>query len=107
MENKNTQDFETALAAFIANSQEKVNVYFKTNYPRLAVPTLIVMPGVKNVRIVRNEEVSRSAWAFIDKSTGDILKAASWKVPAKHSRGNIYQPESWVTVTSHGPAYLK
>ena len=60
MENKNTQDFETALAAFIANSQEKVNVDFKTNYPRLAVPTLIVMPGVKNVRIVRNEEVSRS-----------------------------------------------
>ena len=31
----------------------------------------------------------RSAYGFVDKTTGDLYKAASWKAPAKHIRGNI------------------
>lgn len=31
--------------------------------------------------------------AFIDKNTGDILKPASWRAPAKHARGNIFSDQ--------------
>lgn len=49
---------------------------------------------------------SRSAWAFIDKTNGDILKPASWSAPAKHARANIYNKDTWGNVTSYGPKYL-
>ena len=100
-------NFDSALAAFVANCQNKINVYFKDNYSNVTPGTLVTMPGKKYVRVVNQDTVSRSAWAFIEISTGDILKPASWKVPAKHSRGNIYKPESWVAVSAFGPAYLR
>lgn len=35
---------------------------------------------------------------------GDLLKPASWKSPAKHSRGNIFEgTDKW---SYHGPTYL-
>jgi hypothetical protein len=35
---------------------------------------------------------------------GDLLKPASWKAPAKHSRGNIFDgTDKW---TFYGPDYL-
>ena len=37
---------------------------------------------------------SRSVHAFIDKKTGDVYKAASWKAPAKHVRYNVLVIES-------------
>jgi hypothetical protein len=103
---ENNSAFNEILTAFIANSQDKVNEDFK-KYPNCTVPTLVTMQGKKFVRIVRQEVVSRSAWAFVDISNGDILKAASWATPAKHARANIYKPETWVNVSSYGPAYLR
>ena len=37
---------------------------------------------------------SRSVHAFIDKKTGDVYKAASWKAPAKHVRFNLLDDNS-------------
>jgi hypothetical protein len=35
---------------------------------------------------------------------GDLLKPASWKAPAKHSRGNIFDgTDKW---EYYGPSYL-
>lgn len=43
---------------------------------------------------IQNEDwntkpMNASIVCFIDKETGDILKPASWKVPAKGIRGNV------------------
>ena len=35
------------------------------------------------------ENGARSAHAFVDKKSGDVYKAASWKAPAKHVRFNL------------------
>ena len=40
-------------------------------------------------RIVKTCKSSRSVHSFVDLRTGDILKAASWKAPAKGVRGNV------------------
>ena len=45
--------------------------------------------GKKYIRVVRNYRSSRSVLAFIEITTGDIYKAASWKAPAKNVRGNV------------------
>ena len=36
-----------------------------------------------------NRPASRSVHAFVDKKTGDVYKAASFKAPAKHVRFNL------------------
>jgi len=100
-------NFETALVAFIADSQAKINAHYAKNLPNLTPPTLIFTAGSKNVKILRQEKIGRSVWAFVEIATGNILKPATFNAPAKHARGNIFQPESWVTVTAYGPAYLR
>lgn len=103
------QDFETSLAAFLTDCQNKINQHFKDKYPNLTAPYLTILPGRKFIKIINNDAPgsSRSVWAFINKENGDILKPASWVAPAKHARGNIYNPETWTTVTVYGPMYLR
>lgn len=68
-------------------------------------------PGKKYIRIVRHdvfEGVTReggSAFCFVDAATGAILKAASWKAPAKHARGNIANGAA--DLSAYGAIYLR
>ena len=41
-----------------------------------------------------NRPPSRSVHAFVDKKTGDVYKAASFKAPAKHVRYNLLEINS-------------
>ena len=108
------EDFETALERFMTTAQNVVDDHmnrFPGQFKRLSL-----MRGKRYIRIVAEsgmEHVSyksgevttqRSAWGFIDMTNGDILKAASWKAPAKHARGNIYNAE--YDLTPYGPPYL-
>ena len=49
---------------------------------------------------------SSRVWAFVDKTNGDILKPESWKKPAKHARGNIYEEDRMLFMSHSGPAYM-
>ena len=53
--------------------------------------------GSKYVKIVTiSAGGSRSVHSFVEKSTGDILKAASWAAPARNfTRGNVYITSSY------------
>ena len=44
---------------------------------------------VKVVKITYGGEGQKSVVCFIEKATGNILKAASWNAPAKGVRGNV------------------
>ena len=51
--------------------------------------------GRKYHKIVMETEAgSRSSHAFVDKKTGDVYKAATFKAPAKHVRYNLLSIES-------------
>jgi hypothetical protein len=50
---------------------------------------------------------TRSAYCFVDKATGDIYKAASWKQRAKGVRGNIFANNPVAGVTAHGAVYWR
>ena len=50
----------------------------------------IIETGRKYHKIIMvTESGSRSVHAFVDKKTGDLYKAASFKAPAKHVRFNL------------------
>lgn len=51
---------------------------------------------------------SRSVHSFVDRISGDILKASSWTAPAKHARGNIFDADSGRSALSaYGVKYLR
>ena len=115
----NTQNFDTALAKFVALIQKKTDEHIAKPWYKSVMPDLITTEaGSKYVRIVKNRRSleddgsirmldSRSVWGFVEKETGDVFKAAGWKVPAKHARGNIFCADPWAGMTVYGPEYLR
>ena len=73
---------------------------------------LYLKPGRKFIKVVEGTRV----WGFIAKVDGvhkglpmlkgDILKAATWSAPAKHSRGSIFDSEMHKSFSWTGPNYL-
>ena len=57
--------------------------------------------GNKYVKVVSVSWGSRSVHSFVEKKTGDIWRAASWKAPAKNFvRGNVFDRNSYLNRTS-------
>lgn len=50
--------------------------------------------GRKYYKLIYQTGISRSVHCFIDKTTGDVLKSASWKSPAKGVRYNLLDDTS-------------
>ena len=73
---------------------------------------LSLKPGRKFVKVVEGTRV----WGFVSLvdgqhcgapiKVGDILKAASWRAPAKYSRGSIFDVNMHKSFSWTGPNYL-
>ena len=79
-------DLTAALDRFFEGCKRISDEYMNANFPSLTKPAFKIQELQKRYRVVRDS----AAFCFIDKATGDVLKAASWAAPAKHARGNIY-----------------
>ena len=63
---------------------------FKTSHPNSDPYKFSIESGRKYHKIVmETESQSRSVHAFVDKKTGEVYKAASFKAPAKIVRFNL------------------
>jgi hypothetical protein len=62
--------------------------------------------GKKYQKIIMNSWGQDSVYCFIDKE-GNIYKAADWRTPAKHIRGNIHNPDPLEGCEIYSPKYLK
>lgn len=82
-------NFEQALNEWLGRAQGIVDMGRIDKTCRLSIDT----KGKKYIRIIDKVagQTYGSAFCFIDKATGDVLKASSWNTPAKHTRGNIYK----------------
>jgi hypothetical protein len=91
-------DFDTALAAWLDRAG------------KIAANPLSIDPrGKKYVRIVDHMSNGQdTVFCFIDKATGNVLFAAGWKAPTKHSpvRGNIWTVGE-EGVDKYGAHYIK
>ena len=69
-----------------------------TEVPRFAIE---FEEGNKYVKVVSISWGSRSVHSFVEKETGNIWKAASWKAPARnHVRGNVFDQSSYLNRTT-------
>ena len=87
------------------------------NYTKDKTLDLNLMVGRKFIKVVKGSSPGqRSVWGFVAKVDGvhkgvpmlkgDILKAAGWSQPAKHSRGSIFDSEMHKSFSWTGPNYL-
>ena len=98
----------------VSNFIDKLNKERKEYYDKCSMPNqykeVTVEVGNKFIRIWHGS----SCWGFISRvdgvlkgepiKKGDLLKAATWKAPAKHARGNIIDGTAKYGV--YGPEYL-
>lgn len=103
MTNTTTRELteSSAFVSFLATAQAGIDAHY-VGHP-FPAPRLVAEPGRRYVRIVSQDTVSRSAWAFIDLN-GAILKPDGWKRPAKGVRGNIHATNPVAFVGPTGPA---
>lgn len=104
------QNIKSQIESWVANeAQAVINAHYTTNLSNLAVPALTVKFGQKYAQVWNGTTI----WAFValtdeaakTQVVGDLLKPASWRAPAKHSRGNILQGTA--SFGPYGPAYIK
>lgn len=116
------QEFLNNLIKFVRHLNQRVvldereRVYIMIGKKSIKVPDDdVLVPRVqdfkglkKYIKLVQGEPGnSLRVYGFIDEF-GNFLKAASWNAPAKHSRGNLFDRESWRTaLTPYGFAYLR
>jgi hypothetical protein len=94
---------------------EKVNeqrkTYWEARFSHKPYQPLRVDKGNKYIRLWDGS----TCWGFVSMTEGDLkgspikkgdlLKPATWKAPAKNSRGNIFEgTDKW---EYYGPSYLK
>jgi len=106
--------FEDSLAGFLAAAQVKVDAGFN-DFPGQSGSIAVDNTNApRYLRIVKTTYVNqnsngRSAYCFIDKTTGNVYKAAGWSSPeTKNPRSNIYADDFGVSgVTEYGTVYLR
>lgn len=109
-------EFQTKFDSWFAACQKKRKAYYDREYPALTEITRYDLEAEDRARYIRivareysrstGERITSSAWAFIDKSNGDVLKADSATRPAKGARGNIFDEHNGMhRIGVYGPAY--
>lgn len=78
--------------------------YMERSFSALSKEEFSFKEGASYIKISKGGSVH----CFVDKKTGDVLKAASWKAPAKGARGNIFDGQNGLgRMTPYGTEYNK
>jgi len=105
MSNTNTLTFAEALSRFLDAINAATKHHAETEFENLGwsddpedteahFKPVTVTNGRKYLRVVSNNG-QRSVYCFVNRETGGILKAATWKAPAKGERANIFDPSTY------------
>ena len=108
------QDFQTKLDEYVKLVQQLNDEHWKEcNFSYAQSPLIITEEGTRYIKVMKQDRAldgklsRKSIHTFIDKTNGDILKAATYKAPAKNGvRGNISSnPEK--VINHFGAIYLR
>ena len=108
---KNGLSFDEAMDNLLAEIQVNYNKWGASSGIDKTLD-LKLKPGRKFIKVIEGNRV----WGFVAKVDGvhkgvpmlkgDILKAATWRAPAKHSRGSIFDKDFHKSFSWTGPNYL-
>lgn len=97
-------DFDQALERYVEGCKAIHAAYKAKHFPNIAEEPWRVERLQKRARVVNGGGVH----SFVDYETGNVLKPAGWKAPAKHARGNIFDAANGLgSMGPYGPAYLR
>jgi hypothetical protein len=122
----NDQNINERIENFLQLVNQNMHNHYRNNFPSTYAETsgdhqyVIADTGRKFLRIasVNRDGNMRSVYCFIaladgntksmgSYSTGDIMKPATWKAPAKHSRGSVLADDFGLScVGPYGVDYL-
>jgi hypothetical protein len=95
---------EELFQTFYVGVQAIYDEYMEKHYPTLKKEVFKYSEGKRYIKVIRGGSVH----LFVDKTNGDVLKAASWNIPAKGARGNLSDEHNGLRrVTPHGTEYNK
>ena len=108
---KNGLSFDDAMDNLLVKIQEDYNKWGSRSGINKKMD-LSLKPGRKFIKVVHDNSV----WGFVSLvdgehkgapiKVGDIMKAATWRAAAKHSRGSIFDAEMHKSFSWTGPNYL-
>lgn len=102
--------FEKHANEYIKRVQKAHDIRMKKDTPNVEANKFMFEKGKRYWRVVARRDVAsdKSVHSFLDTTNGDVLKAAGWKSPAKHARGNIYKPDFGMGgVGDYGAKYMR
>jgi hypothetical protein len=104
------EGWDAALEYFLTHVEELIEKYNRASEYKHAYGTKVISEDAQKytkVYVVKPQS-SKSIYCFIDRSNGDILKPATHSVPAKGSRGNIFDENHGMKrMGPYGPEYNK
>ena len=111
MNKENKKMYDSAISDLLIGINNKYKSWNPSKTYKPDGLDLSIKPGSKFDKIIKDNSV----WGFVAKKDGvhkgisykegDVFKAASWRAPAKHVRGSIYDTNNnWYAWT--GPNYL-
>lgn len=73
--------------------------YYSSHYPSLEPPAFGFEVGTRFIRIYQESRAQRHVHAFLDRTTGDVLKPGGWNGPQRTKKGlavrfNLADPAS-------------
>jgi len=83
---------------FLKKWEERTLPHFKRVLTNLEWNPITYSKGKRYMKVIHDNSIV----AFVDISTGDIYKPASWSKPAKHVRGNIYSDQNGMEAIIEG-----
>lgn len=109
------ENLKQRLELYIQGVQEMVKANWEEyKFTYAPVPKVEIEEGNRYIRVKVNEydfagvKKRSQIHTFIDRTNGDILKAATWKAPQKNGvRGNIFNEEPTTGVNYFGAIYLR
>jgi hypothetical protein len=110
------ENFESAFKSWLEGSQNIITEYAKKQsngekrVEDIYNNKLVVKKGKKYIKVISEAcfGSSKCVWAFIDTTNGNVLKPASYKAPAKHARGNLFDEFNGLgSITPYGPSYMR
>jgi len=102
---------KTKFEIWLENVNTKLEAEWNETFTHKGWELIVPNKGNKFIKMMHGSSV----WGFVSMvdgnhlgvpiKKGDLMKPASWKAPAKHSRGNIF--DGTATYGMYGPNYLK
>lgn len=95
-----------AIHNFLVKAQEMLDAHAEEQgYSR---KVLSLREGRRYTKVVEYSSIlGESVFCFIDNRNGDVLKAATFRGPAKGARGNIHDANPIAGINPYGANYMR